>query len=66
MSEKEESISAASAVALLGMKHLLGTRTICKRAHAGLIKARAERFIRDGRSADNIECALAMIKVPRR
>jgi len=40
---------------LLGMKHLLGTRTICKRAHAGLIKARAERFIRDGRSADNID-----------
>jgi predicted nucleotide-binding protein len=55
MSEKEEWINAASAVALLGMKHLLGTRTICKRAHAGLIKARAERFIRDGRSADNVD-----------
>jgi hypothetical protein len=36
------------------MKHLPGTRTICKRAHAGMIKARAERFIRDGQSADNI------------
>jgi hypothetical protein len=55
MSEKKGWINAASAVNLLGMKHLLGTRTICKRAHAGLIKARAERFIRDGRSADNID-----------
>jgi predicted nucleotide-binding protein len=55
MSEKEEWISAASAVALLGMKHPLGTRTICKRAHAGLIEARAERFICDGRSADNVD-----------
>src|SRR5277367_3491811 len=51
----EEWISATSAVALLGMTHSLGTRTICKRAHAGLIKARAERFICDGRSADNID-----------
>jgi hypothetical protein len=32
-----------------------GARTICKRAHAGLIKARAERFICDGRAADNID-----------
>ena len=54
MSEKEEWISAANAVALLGMKHLPGTRTICTRAHAGMIKARAERLIRDGRSADNV------------
>jgi predicted nucleotide-binding protein len=52
----EEWISAASAVSLLGMAHSLGTRTICKRAHAGLIKARAERFIcADGRSADNVD-----------
>jgi hypothetical protein len=49
MSEKEEWISAASA------QHLLGRRTICKRAHAGLIRARADRFICDGRSADNID-----------
>ena len=55
LSEKEEWISAAAAVTLLGMKHLVSTRTICRRAHAGLIKARAERFIRDGRSADNID-----------
>ena len=54
-SEKEDWISAASAVALLGMEYFLGTRTICKRAHAGLIKARAERFISDGRSDDNID-----------
>jgi len=53
-SEKEDWISAASAVALLGMEYFLGTRTICKRAHAGLIKARAERFISDGRSDDHI------------
>ena len=55
MPETEEWISAASAVALLGMKHFPGTRTICKRAHAGLIKARAERFIRDGKSADKVD-----------
>lgn len=55
MSDKEEWISAASALALLGIDHLAGTRTICKRAHAGLIKARAERFIRDGRSANNVD-----------
>jgi hypothetical protein len=55
MSEKEEWISAATAVALLGMEQLLATRTICKRAHAGLIKARAERFIRDGRPADDVD-----------
>jgi predicted nucleotide-binding protein len=54
MSEKEEWISAASARALLGMEYWSGTRTICKRAHAGLIKARAERFIRHGRSVDNV------------
>ena len=52
----EEWIGAASAIALLGMTHFLATRTICKRAHAGLIKARAERFIiRDGRPVDNVD-----------
>lgn len=54
MSEKEEWISAADALALLGMKHA-GTGTICKRTHVGLIKARAERFVRDGRPADNVD-----------
>jgi hypothetical protein len=53
--EKEEWISGASALALLGMKHGDAPRTICKRAHAGLIKARAERFIRDGQPADNVD-----------
>jgi predicted nucleotide-binding protein len=51
-----EWISAASALALLGMNYWLGTRTICKRAHAGLIHARAERFIHhDGRVFDNFD-----------
>jgi hypothetical protein len=53
--EKEEWISAASALAFLGLKHGDAPRTICKRAHAGLIKARAERFIRDGQRADNVD-----------
>ncbi len=55
MSEKEEWIGAAAALALLGMRHNVATRTICKRAHAGLIKARAARFIRNGRPLDNID-----------
>lgn len=45
--EPDEWIEAASALALLGMDYHFGPRTICKRAHAGLIKARAERFRRD-------------------
>jgi nucleoside phosphorylase len=53
--EKEEWITAASALALLRMKHGAATRTICKRAHAGLIRTRAVRFIRDGRPADDSE-----------
>jgi hypothetical protein len=55
MSEGEEWITAANAVALLGMDRYSGSRTICRRAHAGLIKARTERFIRDGQSADNVD-----------
>ena len=40
----------------LGIGHRLGRRTICKRAHAGLIKARAKRLIRDDeRAADNVD-----------
>ena len=54
-SNEKEWISADSAVALLGLKPPVGTRTICKRAYAGLIQARAERFIRDGCSADNVD-----------
>ncbi len=55
MSQNEEWINAASALALLGMKHLPGTLAICKRADAGLIRARAVRFVDDGRSADNAD-----------
>jgi hypothetical protein len=55
MSDRDEWITAASAVALLGMKHYSSTRTICKRAHVGLIKARAQRFVRDGQFADNVD-----------
>jgi SEFIR domain len=56
MPEKEEWISAASALSLLGMKDWFSsTRTICKRAHAGLIQARAERFIHDSKFADHVD-----------
>jgi len=54
MSEEDEWISAANALALLGMGPS-GTRVICKRAHAGLIKARAERLLRDGKVLDTFE-----------
>jgi hypothetical protein len=52
--KKEEWITAAEALRLL--KPVLGGEyaakiTICKRAHAGLIRARAERFMIDDRSA---------------
>jgi Predicted nucleotide-binding protein containing TIR-like domain len=52
--EHEEWISAASALALMGARHS-GARTICTRANVGLIKARAERFVRDGKSVDNVD-----------
>jgi len=54
MSE-EEWISAATALALLRMNYVDATRTICKRAHADLIKARAARFIRSGQPSDNVD-----------
>jgi nucleoside phosphorylase len=53
MSDRQDWISAAQALALLGGRS--SARTICKRAHAGLIRARAQRFVRDGRSADHVE-----------
>jgi predicted nucleotide-binding protein len=56
--ETEEWVSAAAALTLLGIQGSVGTRTICKRAHAGLIKARAERFIRDGRLDDDYDIPL--------
>jgi predicted nucleotide-binding protein len=58
-SETEEWISAARAVTLLGLGDYSSRMTICKRAHAGLIKARAERFIRGGQAADNVDIPAA-------
>ena len=56
MSEIEEWINARDALSLLGNNKTYGRgKTICKRAHAGLIKARAMRFIRDGLAADNTD-----------
>src|SRR5215472_6209638 len=55
MSAQEEWISASEAAAVLGIGYRQARRTICQRAYAGLIKARAERFVRDGQSADNFE-----------
>jgi hypothetical protein len=53
--QPEEWVSAANALALLGMTHFVGARTICKRAYVGLIRARAERFIRNDQSHDNVD-----------
>jgi hypothetical protein len=54
---KEEWIRAAEAVQLL--KPAFGTydaqMTICKRAHGGMIRSRAQRFIVDGEKRDNVE-----------
>jgi hypothetical protein len=55
ISGQQEWITARSAVALLGLGYHLARRTICQRAYAGLIKARAERFVSNGQSADNVE-----------
>ncbi len=54
MAEQEEWISARAARDLLGGRHA-AVVTICKRAHAGMIKARAKRFVRSGTITDNIE-----------
>ena len=45
--EADEWLRAAEALALLGMGHA-GIRVICKRANAGMIKARAELLTRNG------------------
>ena len=57
LERKEEWISAAEAVQLLMpiMKPYVAQKTICTRAHSGLIRARAERFVVDGRAADRQE-----------
>jgi hypothetical protein len=55
MQEREEWISAATALALLRMNYVVATRTICKCAHVGLINARAARFIHSGQPSDNVD-----------
>ena len=55
MPQEEEWISAARALALLGLNFEIGKRAICKRAHAGLVKARAQRFIHDGWPTDDVD-----------
>jgi hypothetical protein len=56
VSGHEDWIPASGAVALLAIgDQQLARRTICRHAHAGLIKARAKRFISDGQSSDNVE-----------
>jgi predicted nucleotide-binding protein len=56
MESKEQWLTAAEAVRLL--KPVFGgeftaKKTICKRAHNGLIRARAEHFANEGKAADN-------------
>jgi len=52
--EADEWIGAANALELLSMGHS-GRTVICKRAHSGLIKARAERLLRDGKILDTVD-----------
>lgn len=55
--DAEEWLPAATALALLEptMGEYTAAMTICARAHAGLIRARAQRFIKDGRASDDVE-----------
>jgi predicted nucleotide-binding protein len=57
MESKEEWITAANALALLepALTTYSAKMAICKRAYRGLIRARAERFIIDNKSRDNVE-----------
>ncbi len=61
MQEKEEWISAKRALALLTdiMSHKTAVQTICGRAYDGLIKARAERFVQDRHTSDNVDIPAA-------
>jgi len=55
---KEEWISAAEAVLLIApvlKGEYTAKMTLCKRAHAGLVRARAQRFIVQGGVRDNVE-----------
>lgn len=59
---QEEWIRAADAVRLLapdGKGEYSAKMTLCKRAHAGMLRSRAERFIVGGRARDNVELPTA-------
>ncbi len=51
----DEWLSASEALDLTGQRYGQGTRTICKRAHAGLIRSRAKRFMSDSQTVDDFE-----------
>ena len=55
MAGNDEWMTAAAAIALLRKHDHSAYSTICKRAHGGLIGARADRYIRDGRLVDDVE-----------
>lgn len=58
MESKEEWVSAAEAIQLLKpvvKAAYVAQKTICARAHNGLIRSRAERFMVDNRVADGHE-----------
>jgi hypothetical protein len=52
---KEEWISAATAVQVLTPTNQTAKTTLCKRARAGMVRARADRLIIDGAARDNVE-----------
>ncbi|UPK00506.1 hypothetical protein [Bradyrhizobium sp. 170] len=55
---KEKWISAAEAIGLLapgGKDQFAAKMALCKRAHAGMVRSRAQRFIIAGRVRDNVE-----------
>jgi hypothetical protein len=55
---REEWISAAEAIGLLapgGKGEFSAKMALCKRAHAGMVRSRAQRFIIAGRVRDNVE-----------
>lgn len=51
----DEWLTASVALDLTAQGYGQGSRAICKRAHAGLIQARAKRFMKDSQSVDNVE-----------
>jgi len=66
--ESRSWIPAAEAVALLKpvfKSAYLAQMTICKRAHAGLIRARAERFVTNGKQRNLPEIPKGLVCEPR-